>query len=71
MRVKPVVYVHPKALASLSENRIQYTGSSKRAGEFQGVDFNLVVTVCESAAEEFPIWIGKRKRVNRTFSILW
>ena len=64
---KPAGYVHPKALAALSEIGIQHTGSSKRADEFQSVDFDLVVTVCDSAAEECPVWLGKGKRVHHSF----
>ena len=64
---KPAGYVHPKALAALSEIGIQHTGRSKRADEFRGVDFDLVVTVCDAAAEECPIWLGKGKRVHIGF----
>ncbi|HQV64601.1 MAG TPA: arsenate reductase ArsC, partial [Anaerolineales bacterium] len=56
---KPTGYVHPKALAVLSEIGIQHEGRSKLADEFKGVDFDLVVTVCDSAAEECPVWLGK------------
>ena len=65
---KPAGYIHPKALEALSEIGIQHTGSSKRVDEFQGVDFDLVVTVCDSAAEECPIWLGKGKRVHHSFT---
>lgn len=61
---KPAGYVHPKALEALSEIGIQHTGSSKRVDEFRGVDFDLVITVCDSAAEECPVWLGKGKRVH-------
>jgi arsenate reductase len=73
---KPTGYVHPKALAALAEIGIQHTGRSKLADEFRGVDFDLVVTVCDSAAEECPIWlpapraggaVGKGKRVHHSF----
>ena len=64
---KPAGYVHPKALEALSEIGIKRTGSSKRVDEFQGVDFDLVVTVCDSAAAECPIWLGKGKRVHHSF----
>ncbi len=64
---KPTGYVHPKALEALSEIGIQHTGRSKRADEFQGVDFDLVVTVCDSAAEECPVWLGKGKRTHHSF----
>ncbi|MCK4900302.1 MAG: arsenate reductase ArsC [Anaerolineales bacterium] len=64
---KPAGYVHPKALAVLEEIKIKHTGSSKLADEFQGVNFDLVVTVCASAAEECPIWLGKGKKVHHSF----
>ncbi|MCE9644483.1 MAG: arsenate reductase ArsC [Chloroflexi bacterium] len=64
---KPAGFVHPKALEALSEIGIQHTGSSKRADEFRNVDFDLVVTVCDSAAEECPIWLGKGKRTHHSF----
>ena len=44
---KPAGFVHPKALTALSEIGIQHTGRSKRADEFQGEEFDLVVTVCD------------------------
>lgn len=64
---KPAGYVHPKALEALSEIGIQHEGRSKLADEFKGVDFDLVVTVCDSAAEECPIWLGKGKRTHHSF----
>lgn len=64
---KPAGYIHPKALAALSEIGIQHEGRSKRADEFQGEDFDLVVTVCDSAAEECPVWLGKGKKVHHSF----
>jgi arsenate reductase (thioredoxin) len=64
---KPAGYVHPKALAALAEIGIQHQGRSKLADEFKGVDFDLVVTVCDSAAEECPLWLGKGKRVHHSF----
>ena len=64
---KPAGYVHPKALAVLSEIGIQHEGRSKLADEFKGVDFDLVVTVCDSAAEECPVWLGKGKRTHHSF----
>ncbi len=64
---KPAGYIHPKALEVLSEIGIQHTGSSKRVDEFRNVDFDLVVTVCDSAAEECPVWLGKGKRTHHSF----
>jgi arsenate reductase len=64
---KPAGYVHPKALAALAEIGIRHAGRSKLADEFREVDFDLVVTVCDSAAEECPLWLGPGKRVHHSF----
>ncbi len=64
---KPAGYVHPKAVAALAEIGIQHTGRSKHVDEFLGEAFDLVVTVCDSAAEECPVWLGKGKRVHHSF----
>lgn len=65
---KPAGYVHPQALAALSEIGIQHEGRSKLADEFRSMDFDLVVTVCDSAAEECPIWLGKGRRLHHSFA---
>ena len=59
---RPTGFVHPKALAALAEIGIQHQGRSKLVDEFRGEDFDRVVTGCDSAAEECPVWIGKRMR---------
>jgi len=64
---KPVGTVHRKALAALAEIGIQHMGRTKTADEFRGVDFDLVVTLCDSAAEECPVWMGEGKRVHHSF----
>jgi arsenate reductase len=63
----PAGYVHPKALAVLSEIGIQHQGHSKLADEYRDVDFDLVITVCDDAAENCPVWLGKGKRVHLGF----
>ncbi len=65
--IRPTGYVHPKALAALAEIGIQHLGRSKPADEFRGADFDLVATVCDSAAEECPVWLGKGKRLHVNF----
>ena len=64
---RPTGFVHPKALAALAEIGIQHQGRSKLVDEFRGEDFDLVVTVCDSAAEECPVWIGKGKRMHHSY----
>lgn len=64
---KPAGYVHPKAIQVLQEIGIQHQGWSKLADEYRSLPFDLVVTVCDSAAEECPVWLGPGKRVHRSF----
>ncbi len=65
--IHPAGFVHPKAIAALAEIGIQHTGRSKLADEFRSMEFDLVVTVCDSAAEECPVWLGKGKKVHHSF----
>src|SRR5512136_886151 len=64
---KPTGFVHTKAIQALEEIGISHAGRSKSLDEFRGRDFDLIVTVCDSAAEECPVWLGKGKRVHRGF----
>ena len=65
---KPAGYVHPKAIQALAEIGIRHSGQSKPIDELRTKDFDLVVTVCDSAAEECPVWPGKAgKRVHHSF----
>ncbi len=63
----PSGYVHPVALRVLREIGIEHQGRSKSVAEFRTVPFDLVVTVCDSAAEECPVWLGQGKRVHLGF----
>jgi arsenate reductase len=65
---KPAGFVHPKALAALEEIGIRHTGRSKSMDEFRGQAFDLVVTVCDSAAEECPVWLGQGHRLHHSFT---
>lgn len=64
---QPTGYVHPKALQVLAEWDILHQGQSKLADEYRNWDFDLVVTVCDSAAEECPLWLGPGRRVHHSF----
>jgi arsenate reductase (thioredoxin) len=64
---KPAGYVHPKAIQALSEIGIAHSGVSKLADEYRDINFDLVITVCDSAAEECPMWLGKGKRIHHSF----
>lgn len=63
----PAGYVHPKAIQVLDEIGIHHDGQSKSAEQFREMDFDLVITVCDEAAENCPVWLGKGKRVHLGF----
>lgn len=66
---KPAGYVHDLAIKALREIGISHTGESKHIDDLPTRDFDLVVTVCDSAAEECPVWPGKAgKRVHHVFA---
>jgi len=64
---RPTGSVHPKALAALAEIGIQHTGRSKNVDEFRNINFDLVVTLCDPAKEECPVWLGKGVIVHHGF----
>jgi len=64
---QPSGYVHPLALRALAELGIQHQGESKSADLFRGQPFDAVITVCDDAAENCPVWLGQGKRVHISF----
>ena len=63
----PAGYVHPQAVRALSDIGIEHLGRSKSVDEMRDIPFDLVVTVCDSAAEECPLWLGTGRRVHLGF----
>lgn len=61
---EPAGYVHPYALRALAEIGIEHQGRSKSAEEYRGEPFDLVITVCDDAAENCPFWPGLVRRVH-------
>ena len=59
---KPAGYVHELAIEILNEIGVSHTGESKHIDQLPTKDFDIVVTVCDSAAEECPVWPGKAGR---------
>jgi arsenate reductase len=64
---EPTGEVHPKALIVLSELGIDHQGASKSVSEVRGIPFDLVVTVCDDAAENCPVWLGPENKVHIGF----
>ena len=64
---KPTGYVHPLANRVLQEIGINQTGKSKNIFQFIDQDFDLVVTVCDSAQEDCPVWLRANPQVHLAF----
>jgi arsenate reductase (thioredoxin) len=64
---QPADYVHRLALRALAEIGINHAGRSKSADEFRGAPFDLVVTVCDEAAENCPVWLGQGRKAHLSF----
>ncbi|WP_448593278.1 phosphate signaling complex protein PhoU [Thermoflexus hugenholtzii] len=61
----PAGYVHPMAIQVMREIGIDISGQrSKSLSEFIGQPFDLVLTVCDDAAEECPVWPGQGERMH-------
>jgi arsenate reductase len=64
---QPSGYVHPLARKALDEIGIQHEGESKHAETLRDVGFDLVITVCDAAAEQCPVWLGRGKKQHIGF----
>jgi len=65
---QPAGYVHPQAIAALREIGIDISQQrSKSTEEFRHAAFDVVITVCDNAAENCPIWLGRGQRVHIGF----
>jgi arsenate reductase len=65
---RPAGYVHPSAIQALAEIGIDHHGVSKSSDVFRGQEFDVVITVCDDAAENCPFWLGKGKRTHIGFA---
>lgn len=56
---KPSGYVHPLAIEAMAELGIDVSDQrSKSVDEFRDAAFDVVITVCDDAAENCPLWLG-------------
>ena len=57
--------VRPEAVAVMREAGIDISGHrSKSVDEFEGQDFNYVITVCDNAKQSCPVFPAKTKRIH-------
>ncbi len=60
--------VHPLAIRVMSEVGIDISGhTSDHVDRYAEDDFDLVLTVCDSAKESCPVLPGARRTVHRSF----
>ena len=65
---QPAGRVHPEAVAAMREIGIDIRQHrSKSLNEFSGQSFDIVITVCDDAAENCPVWPGQGQRVHMGF----
>jgi arsenate reductase (thioredoxin) len=64
---QPSGYVHPLAVEALKEIGITHQGFSKSVDQFRDTPFDLVITLCDDADQNCPVWLGKGKRLHIGF----
>ena len=62
--IKPAGYVHPLSLRVLEDIGIRHVGHSKSPEVYLNTRFDLVVTVCDTAAESCPVWLRSGKVIH-------
>lgn len=64
----PAGYVHPMAIQVMSELNIDISKNrSQSTDEFRNIDLDLVVIVCDDAAENCPVWLGSGRVAHISF----
>lgn len=60
--------VNPKTIQVMAEADVDISGhTSKHIDDLAGIDFDYVVTVCDNAREQCPIFPGRVKLIHRSF----
>lgn len=60
--------LRPEAVAAMRELGIDISNQrSKNVEEFEGQEFDYVITVCDNAKESCPIFLGARERLHHSF----
>ncbi|MFQ5808887.1 MAG: arsenate reductase ArsC [Armatimonadota bacterium] len=61
----PVDEVHPLAIATMAERRIDISHHRpKPLSEFEGQRFDLLISVCDGAREACPVYEGAERRLH-------
>ena len=61
-------HVRPEAIEAMKEIGIDISSHrSKSVDEFVGQEFDFVITVCDNANEQCPVFPGKTQRIHWSF----
>jgi arsenate reductase len=65
---EPSGYVHELAVAAMAEIGVDISRQRSKSVEvFRDADFDLVITVCDDASENCPVWLGRGRRMHVGF----
>jgi arsenate reductase len=60
--------VNPRAISAMKEDGIDISQhTSNRVEEYDGLNFDFVITVCDNAKERCPIFPGTSRKFHRDF----
>ena len=64
---RPAGTIHPMTLRVLAEIGIHHQGEPKPIERLRNERFDLVVTLCDEASEDCPVWLGTGERLHASF----
>jgi arsenate reductase len=60
--------VNPRAIATMQEDGMDISGhTSNNISEYQHIDFDFVITVCDNAKERCPFFPTRAKKFHQNF----
>ena len=60
--------LNPRAVATMADDGIDISHhTSNHVDEYAHLIIDHIITVCDSAAERCPVWIGKTSRLHHNF----
>ena len=60
--------VNPRAIATMKEDGINISNhTSNNVDEYGNIDFDFVITVCDNANEQCPVFLTKAKKFHHNF----
>lgn len=60
--------VNPRAIAVMAEAGVDLSGhQSTLVQEYEGIEFDVVLTVCDHAAERCPVFPGRSLKIHQNF----